>query len=300
MDNDKENQQKARARKAANREPFQFKIPGRYQLLLVTLFCIGLITITYSTDLLTTPLSRTADYLVAPFQNGISKIGRWFVTQDQLHENIKDLQAQNQELREENDALAIENNSLQQEKYELQELRKLYALDQQYPSYEKTGARVIAKDTGNWYHSFIIDKGTADDLDIDMNVLSGSGLVGRIVDIGEHWARVEAIIDDDSNVSATVLSTKDNMIVSGDLTLYESGLIAFSRLTDADQNVTAGDKVVTSNVSDKYLPGILIGYISEITNDANGLTRSGTLTPAVDFAHLDTVLVIRALKQTAP
>ena len=59
-----------------------------------------------------------------------------------------------------------------------------------------------------------------------------------------------------------------------------------------------GDKIVTSNISDKYLPGILIGYINTINTDSNNLTKSGYITPAVDFEHLEEVLVILELKQT--
>ena len=57
-----------------------------------------------------------------------------------------------------------------------------------------------------------------------------------------------------------------------------------------------GDKVVTSNISEKYLPGILIGYVCELNNDANNLTKSGQITPVVDFKHLQEVLVILELK----
>jgi rod shape-determining protein MreC len=54
---------------------------------------------------------------------------------------------------------------------------------------------------------------------------------------------------------------------------------------------------VTSYASAKYHKGILIGYVNEISTDANNLTKSGSLTPAVDFEHLSTVMVITDLKQ---
>lgn len=133
---------------------------------------------------------------------------------------------------------------------------------------------------------------------VDMNVMAGSGLVGRIVDTGPNWSKVKAIIADDSNVSAMVLSSSDNMIVNGDLRLYASGVISFEQLKDSGDVVVEGDKVVTSNISDKYLPGILIGYINTINTDANNLTKSGYITPAVDFEHLEEVLVILEMKQT--
>lgn len=280
------------------REPFRPHIPGRYLLLLVTALCVGMILTTYFTDILDGPLSGFANYVVVPFQDGVSKAGEWLIAREQLVSDIKELQKENASLKEENEQLLVTNNALQQEKHELSELRDLYQLDQTYVDFPKTGSRVIAKENGSWYHSFVIDKGTADGLEEDMNVLSGGGLVGRITYIGKNWARVQSIIDDNSNVSATVLSTQDNLVVSGDLTLYQEGTIRFSELSDPEGEVKVGDSVVTSNISDKYLPGILIGYISEIQTDPNNLTRSGRITPAVDFSRLDTVLVILEKKQT--
>ena len=95
-----------------------------------------------------------------------------------------------------------------------------------------------------------------------------------------------------------VLSSSDNLIVSGNLKLYASGVIEFEQLVDSKDVVVEGDKVVTSNISDKFLPGILIGYISTINRDSNNLTKSGYLTPAVDFEHLEEVLIILEQKQT--
>lgn len=281
------------------REPFRPHIPGRYLLLLVTALCVGMILTTYYTDVLNGPLSGFANYVVIPFQDGVSKAGEWLIKREQLISDIKELQKENEALRQENEELSVTNNALLQEKHELTELRNLYQLDQTYADFPKTGCRIIAKENGSWYHSFVIDKGSEDGLSVDMNVLADGGLVGRITYIGRHWSRVQAVIDDNSNVSATVLSSQKNLIVSGNLTLYEEGTISFSELADPDDLVKVGDSVVTSNISDKYLPGILIGYISEIQTDPNNLTKSGRITPAVDFSRLDTVLVIQKLKQTA-
>ena len=70
-----------------------------------------------------------------------------------------------------------------------------------------------------------------------------------------------------------------------------------SEMCIRDSTVRNGDKIVTSNISDKYLPGILIGYIDSISTSSNNLTKSGTVTPAVDFSHLDEVLVVMEQKQ---
>ncbi len=281
-----------------NPREFHFDIPGRYLLLIVTVFCAGLIALTYYTDFITAPVNRFAGYLVVPFQNGISEVGQWFVDRQELARDMASLREENKRLREENSALVRENTALLQDHFELDELRSLYALDSRYASYEMTAARIIARDSGNWYHSFIINKGTDDGLLEDMNVLSGTGLVGRITSIGPDWARVNSIIDDNSNVSGCIMATGSNLNVSGDLTLYQSGEISFEKLVDPEDTVDVGAAVVTSNISDKYLPGILIGHISSISKDPNNLTKSGRLTPAVNFDRLDTVLIIKQLKET--
>ena len=132
-----------------------------------------------------------------------------------------------------------------------------------------------------------------------MNVLAGSGLVGIVTEVAPNYAKVRSIIDDTSSVSGMDLSTSDNCIVHGSLQkMNENQEIEFSDLKDSDNQVQEGDQIVTSYISDKYLPGILIGYINTINQDANNLTKSGSITPVVDFEHLSEVLVITVQKRS--
>ena len=106
---------------------------------------------------------------------------------------------------------------------------------------------------------------------------------------------MRSIIDDNNYVSAIVTKTEDNCIVCGNLELLNIGYIEIRDLsinTEARNNY----KVYTSPLSDKYLPDILIGYISNIQNENDGLTKTGFLTPVVDFEHLTTVLIVTQLK----
>ena len=209
---------------------------------------------------------------------------------------MQQLRSENEDLQAQIDALTTENNYLQEERYEYERLQELYQLDQNYAEYEKTAAHVIGKDSGNWFSTFTIDKGSADGIEVDMNVLAGSGLVGIVTEVGPTWAKVRSIIDDSTNVSGMVLSTSDTCIVRGDLSLMSSGQIAFDQMENNDNVVAVGDQIVTSYISDKYLQGILIGSISEIYVDSNNLTRSGYIIPAVDFKNIQEVLVITTTK----
>ena len=275
----------------------KFTLPSKYLLFILTILCVGTIILTFNTNILSGTLNTAGGYVIVPFEQGISSVGKWLSNRSEELVQIRELLTENQSLKAQIDELTIDNTQLQQERYELTNLRELYKLDSQYEEYEKIGARIIARDAGNWFHSFVIDKGEQDGIQVDMNVMAGSGLVGRIVDVGPNWAKVSSIIADNSNVSGQVLATADNLIVSGDLELYAEGVIRFEQLVDSSDKVVEGDKIVTSNISDKYLPNILIGYISTLNIDSNNITKSGLLTPAVDFEHLEEVLIILELKQ---
>lgn len=271
-------------------------LSSEYVLLIFSILCVVMILLTFNTNMTAGPLRSVASYVLVPLQKGINQVGSVVTGWSDKVVNLNEVVAENEELKEKIDELTTENNILQQDKYELARLRKLYKLDEKYPEYDKVAARVIGKDAGNWFHNFVIDKGSKDGLKVDMNVIAGSGLVGRITSVSANSASVLAVIDDTSNVAAQILSTSDNCIVTGNLQLMNENKIAISKLTDSDNKVTPGEKVITSNISDKYLPGILIGYVDEIDTDSNNLTKSGTLRPAVDFAHLEEVLVILELK----
>lgn len=276
----------------------KLKIPSKYVLLGLTILCIIIMFITFMTNYLRGPLNAITGYIVVPFQRGISEVGSYLTQKSDELLVLKDVLKENAELKEQISELTSENILLQQDKYELENLRKLLELDKDYLEYEKTAARIISKDTGNWYSSFVIDKGSNDNIEIDMNIIADGGLVGRVTEVGPNWARVLSIIDDTSNVSAYVLTTNDNLFVSGNLSLMLENKIGFSMLINRNDTVAVGDKIVTSNISEKFLPGILIGYITDIKTDANNLSKSGYIKPVVDFEHLSEVLVIMQKKQS--
>ena len=207
------------------------------------------------------------------------------------------MKKENKELQSKVDELTIDNTRLRQEQYELERLRELYKLDQNYSDYEKIGAHVIANNGSNWFNDFTIDKGSNDGVQVNSNVLAGSGLAGIVTEVGPDYARVRSIIDDSSNISAMMLSTSDTCVVRGDLELMADGRIRFEKLANNENEIEVGEQVVTSHVSNRFLQGLFIGYVSEIEVDANNLTRSGYITPAVDFSNLQEVLVITTTKQ---
>lgn len=274
----------------------RFHLPTKYLLLMLTLFCVITMVISFSTDIFSKPLNTISGYIVVPFQKGLTNVSSYILDRTDNLKTLESVLAENEELKAKVEELTDENIKLQQDKYELTQLRELYEIDAEYEDYETKGARIIARTTSNWYSDFIIDKGSNDGIEVDCNVIANNGLVGRVYDVGPNYSKVISIISDNVNTSGMVLSTGDNLIVTGNLALMDINAISFSQLYDDDEAVNIGDKIVTSNISDKYLPGILIGYIASTTRDSNNLTKSGTMMPAVDFRHLEEVLVIMEVK----
>ena len=275
------------------------RIPSKYLLAILSTVCVLALFISLVFNINGGPLNMVAGYVFVPMQKGINGAGAWLSGKANNFKTLGEVLEENKALQEQVDELTSQLNNTKLDQYELDSYRELLELDDQYAEYEKVAAHVIAKDSGNWFSTFTIDKGSKDGIAKGMNVIAGSGLVGIVTDVGPNFAKVRSIIDDSSNVSAMVLTTKDNFNVSGSLqTMNEDKLLPFTELRDENDEVQMGDPVVTSYVSDQYQQGILIGYIYSIEENPNNLTKSGTITPVVDFQHLREVLVITAIKDT--
>lgn len=265
----------------------------------MTFFCVSAIVATLASGVTSAPLQEAAGLIIVPFEKSIASIGQWMTdVQDSFWEK-EDLIQQNEELQTTVDTLTEQNNVLLQDQAELARLEQLYELDEEYTDYPKVAARIISKDPGNWYDTFMINRGSNDGIRVDNNVIAGKGLVGIVTEVGSNWATVRSIIDDSSNVSAMTVSTDDICVVEGDLELIDEGKLRFSQLYDREDKVSVGERIVTSNISDKYVEGLFIGYVSEIELDTNNLTKTGTLVTPVDFQHLKDVFVITTNKQDA-
>ena len=268
---------------------------SKYIFILLTVFCAVLIVLSSISGGAFDPVRSAVGQVLVPIQSGVNAVGSSIYDTIREFTHLRDVYDENERLRVQVASLSEANNRLSSETEELQRLRELYELDTQYMQYPKVAARVIAKDSNEWFQVFRIDKGSADGIEVDMNVLSGGGLIGIVTEVGANYATVRSIIDDESSVSAMSQHSADSCFVNGDLRLFEEGVLSLTNI-DRNANIADGDAIVTSNISTKFLPGILIGYASDITIDSQHLTMSGRLIPVADFDGLQEVLVITQTK----
>ena len=276
---------------------FRINLKSKHLLAVMTLFCVSCIVATFASGAATAPLQEAAGLVVVPFEKSINRIGQLLSVTRQSLKDKQELISANEELQNQIDNLTQQNNKLIQDQGELLRLRELYKLDAEYADYPKVAARIISKDPGNWYDTFMINKGSNDGIRVDNNVIAGKGLVGIVTEVGPGWATVRSIIDDSSSVSAMTVSTSDNCVITGDLELIDEGKLRFEQLYDQENKVTAGERIVTSTISEKYDEGLFIGYVNDVEQDSNNLTKTGTIVTPVDFQHLKDVFVITVNKQ---
>jgi rod shape-determining protein MreC len=271
-------------------------ISPKYLLIALSVICIVLTLISTFFPGLIKPLRDLTGRFITPMQEGVSDIGNWFDDKVQVFGDVKKLKEENEQLKNEVTNYQNELGKQEAELAELRDLRDLYDLDELYPDYNKTVARIFSVNSSGWFNEFYIDKGLNDGIYEGCNVLCDEGLLGIVVESYDDYARVRAIIDDRANVTGEIGGAGYLCTVEGSLQTMENGYLL---ATDIDKNaiISEGDKIITSSVSDRYLYGITIGYVTSIEQDSNNLTQSAHIIPTVNFTDIKDVLVILDRKQ---
>lgn len=176
---------------------------------------------------------------------------------------------------------------VQEERLENKRLRELLNLKDAY-GHKFIPACVIGKDPLELKDTIIIDRGKKDKIDRDMLVVSGNGLVGRIIEVGWSISRVLLITDYDSVFSGIAERSREEGAVVG---ARRQGIIM--KYLSVGCDVQKGDKVITSGLYGVFEKGILIGEVASVENDASGLYVNAVVKPEVDVSKLETVLVMR-------
>ncbi len=270
-------------------------IPPKYIYLFMAFICFVLLFFSVIFESRFSPLKAVTSAVITPMQSGVNEVGSSIYNSVSNQKEKNALIEENKKLTEQLAEYSAQIKVYEQENYELKRLQELLNLKEQYVDYNTIGARVIATDSTNWFYTFVIDKGSEDGVKVGCNILAGNGLAGIVTEAGSNYAKVRSIIDDNSNVSANISGTETLCTVSGDLSLMKEGYINVGYINKMD-TIEEGAELVTSHVSDKFLPGLLIGYITDVQMDANNLTKSAKCIPVVDFNNLQEVLVILDLK----
>lgn len=264
----------------------------------VTVVMLIIAGVTFRQNSVVNRITNVVTVPFAPVQKVFSLAGVKVQDGINFFRDIGAVRLENEELKAKIDELEKENLALKEFRKENSELREALNIKDQFADYEPLGANIIAKDTGNWFNIFTIDRGAKDGIKKDSPVVTSKGLVGRVIQVDALSSRVEAIIDKNSAVSARISQKGDYVRVKGDLELKDTGLCLMDRISP-EIDVAVSDDIVTSGIGGIYPRGILIGKVKEIRKSSDELNKYAILQPAVDFKRLDEVIVLKSKNENA-
>ncbi|NNG67431.1 rod shape-determining protein MreC [Caldanaerobacter subterraneus] len=266
------------------------------QLILVLLIAVALIAAmayTYDTERYLTKAESVIGSVFTPVGKVFYRMTNGISDFFSSIREIGTLRATNEKLQKEVDKLRKENIELQELKNENLRLKEALDFKTENPELDLKLASITGKNPGNWFNIFTIDRGKRDGIKPGMAVLDEKGnMVGQVTQVGDNWAKVLAIIDRDSSVSAVDVRTRDNGIVRGD---SQGGLVMIYLPLDAE--VLEGDIITTSGMS-RFPKGLVIGKVEKVTKEPGALFKQALVKPAADFERLEYVFVVFNMTET--
>lgn len=256
-------------------------------LLLVSLVGICLLLLTLQTRGYGSTARDFFAIVTTPISTGLAKASRATFGLWATYVDWKNVRAENRRLREEVQQLRVQSLRVSDTDVENQRLRRLLALQERLPLTTLSG-EIIAREWGGWIRSLTVNRGRGDNIPRLSAVISPDGLIGRIVDVRPGASIIQVLTDPASTVGAHVLRTRTPGIVEGD----PRGTLRFKFMARDGASIQNGDVLVTAGQGGLFPRGIPIGTVRVIDNRGSALFSYAELTPAVDYARIDEVLLV--------
>lgn len=200
--------------------------------------------------------------------------------------NLVRVQEENEHLRRVVSRQNVQLAALAEERLANERLRRLIGFHDQPPG-RYVSARVLAWDPGPWYHSLVISAGSADGVVDDSPVLTDRGVVGRVVELAPHYAKVLLLTDSSSAIDAFVQRNRINALLAG----HGRSSLTLDYIRKSD-DLRPGDLVVTSGLDGIYPPGLPLGSVTMVDKQSLGLYLAVDVSPQAELDHLEEVLIL--------
>lgn len=232
-------------------------------------------------------LQRAVTESILPLFKAVSRITSFA---DELIENYLLLR----QIHTENEALRQQITSLEQKLIDYQDayvenlrLRRLLDFRSTIQT-ETIAAQVVLHDLTGWFQTLMIDKGFQDGMAADMAVVNDEGVVGRILDVSDRYARVLLITDAGSAIDAVIQRNRVRGIVGG-----KDANTCVLKYVRGNLDVQVGDLVVSSGKDGVFPKGLRLGTIQGVYKDPLDLFQRIDVKPVVRLSALEEVLVIK-------
>lgn len=199
---------------------------------------------------------------------------------------LKSLNQENKNLSDNNQRLLDENNSLKEVLRENESLRQQLAIA--LPEKKQLVLADIVGYLPQVGQYFLLDKGSQQGLKEGMTVVTANNFfVGRLVEVGDRWAKVSLVLDSNFLVNVLSQETRVRGIVRGN-----HGLGLIMEMIPIDAQIKVGEMIMTSGINDQVSSDLIVGRISSIEKKESEIFQQAILQPVVDFNKLEKVFVI--------
>ncbi|WP_294372156.1 rod shape-determining protein MreC [uncultured Clostridium sp.] len=207
--------------------------------------------------------------------------------------NFSEVKAQNKELTNENEELKNKLAEYSDLKEENERFRELLSFTEERDNYNYIGCDIISYSGGGFNDGYVVNKGTNDNIQKGMAVITNKGLVGQVTSVGTNWSIVQTLTNENIAVSVMVESTRD---ATGYITGYtednQNRNLAKVYDLPMDSEVKEGDVILTSGVGMVYPKEIRIGEVIKVEEDKVKVMKSAIVKPYVDFNKLEDLFIV--------
>jgi len=230
---------------------------------------------------------RIVTETVAPLQSAFRSVSNGISGVVDNYIYLLNVRKENENLKRRLESLTFELNNAREKAEATDRLKKLlnFAASITEPM---VPAQVVGQDPSGWFKTLIIDKGEKDGVKKDMAVINPEGVVGRVIAVSPHYAKVLLIIDANSSVDALTQDMRYRGILTGGSDDNPCELKYVSPLYE----IKKGERVVTSGLSHIFPKGMLLGVVESVESAPGTMFQKILVRPAVDLSRLEEVLVV--------
>lgn len=221
-------------------------------------------------------LSHIGGAVATPFGEFFAGIGNGIQDFFQPIFHGRELQKENEDLQKLVDELTRRQADYDELKNQNDLYRRFFSVSDSNADYTLEPATVIAHVPDDPSGSFIINIGQSQGITSGMPVITENGLVGIVGRVSERYCRVLTLMDPAVNIGVLDSTTLDTGILTGDAAMSEDNTARLTYLR-LQSEAAAGDLVLTSGYGEKIPQGLTVGYLSEVSLAATGLTLEGVI-----------------------
>ena len=233
--------------------------------------------------------------ITKPFVIASNAVSQWVEDTIDKFTNADRYKTENEELRNKLNEQYKQIIDLENVKNENDQLKQILKIKEENADFEfSPPCNIISRNTNDAYAGFTIDRGSDDGISLYDPVMTSNGLIGMVCEIAPNYAKVATILSDEINVGVMTFESKVTGILDNDIKNANEGNCLMSYITK-DSGIKDGE--IVKSVAGVVFPGnLLVGTISKVYDDENGLSVHAVIKPAVDVRTVTDCVVITSFK----